>query len=93
MEKIRLELGPLVLPMPTVLIGATVKNVPNFMPAAFIGIVNFNPVVVACGLSPTHHRASHQGGETDFAGVLGYRVQHERRELAAVDAFPAGNRR
>jgi hypothetical protein len=28
-EKIRLEPGPFVLPMPTVLIGATVNNVPN----------------------------------------------------------------
>ena len=58
MKKIRLEPGPFVLPMPTVLIGATVNNVPNFMPVAFIGIVNFKPVVVACGLSPTHHTSS-----------------------------------
>lgn len=58
MKKIRLEPGPFVLPMPTVLIGATVNKVPNFMPVAFIGIVNFKPVVVACGLSPTHHTSS-----------------------------------
>lgn len=58
MNKIRLEPGPFVLPMPTVLIGATVNKVPNFMPVAFIGIVNFKPVVVACGLSPTHHTSS-----------------------------------
>ena len=44
--------------MPTVLIGATVNNVPNFMPVAFIGIVTFKPVVVACGMSPTHHTSS-----------------------------------
>ena len=58
MKIIRLEPGPFVLPMPTVLIGATVNNVPNFMPVAFIGIVNFKPVVVACGMSPptTHPR-------------------------------------
>ena len=58
MKKIRLEPGPFVLPMPTVLIGATVNKVPNFMPVAFIGIVNFKPVVVACGMSPTHHTSS-----------------------------------
>jgi flavin reductase (DIM6/NTAB) family NADH-FMN oxidoreductase RutF len=55
MSKIRLEPGPFVLPMPTVLIGAVVNQVPNFMPAAFIGIVNFKPVIVACGMSPSHH--------------------------------------
>ena len=41
--------------MPTVLVGAEVDGAPNFMPAAFIGIVNYNPVVVACGMSPTHY--------------------------------------
>jgi len=41
MKKIRLDPGPFVLPMPTVLVGATVNKVPNFMPVAFIGIVNF----------------------------------------------------
>ncbi len=58
MKKIRLEPGPFVVPMPAVLIGAMVDGVPNFMPAAFVGIVNYKPVVVACGLSPTHHTSS-----------------------------------
>jgi hypothetical protein len=35
--------------MPTVLIGAMVDKVPNFMPVAFIGIVNYKPAIVACG--------------------------------------------
>ena len=58
MPKTRLEPGPFVLPMPTVLIGAMVDKVPNFMPVAFIGIVNYKPTIVACGLSPTHHTSS-----------------------------------
>ena len=53
--KVPLEPGPFVMPMPTVLVGAEVDGSPNFMPAAFIGIVNYKPVVVACGMSPTHH--------------------------------------
>jgi flavin reductase (DIM6/NTAB) family NADH-FMN oxidoreductase RutF len=44
--------------MPTVLVGAMVNGVPNFMPAAFVGHVNFKPPIVACGLSPTHHTAT-----------------------------------
>src|SRR4030065_2553443 len=68
--------GPFVLPMPTVLIGATVNKVPNFMPVAFIGIVNFKPVVVACGLRPTPHTSSgisshgHVGIKLPGVGVL-----------------------
>lgn len=46
--------GPYVMPMPLVLVGAMVEDRPNFMTAAFCGIVNFNPVVVGCGLNPTH---------------------------------------
>lgn len=55
MQKIAIEPGPFVIPMPTVLVGAEVEGKPNFMPAAFIGIVNYKPVIIACGMSPTHH--------------------------------------
>lgn len=55
MPKTRLDPGPFVVPMPTVLVGALVDDHPNFMPAAFVGIANFKPPIVACGLSPTHH--------------------------------------
>ncbi len=58
MKKIRLDPGPFVLPMPVALIGAMVDDAPNFMPAAFVGIVNYEPVVVACGLNPRHHTAT-----------------------------------
>ncbi len=54
MSKRRLEPGPFVVPMPTVLLGATVDGKPNYMTAAFVGIANFKPAVVGCGLSPTH---------------------------------------
>lgn len=55
MAKLRLEPGPFVLPMPTVLVGATVDGQPNFLTAAFAGLVNFKPTIVALGLSPSHH--------------------------------------
>jgi len=41
--------------MPLVLVGATVDGKPNFMPAAFLGVVNFKPAVMACGLNPSHY--------------------------------------
>ena len=55
MSKIQLEPGPFVLPMPLAMVGAEVDGKPNFMPAAFVGIANYKPPVVACGLSPDHH--------------------------------------
>jgi flavin reductase (DIM6/NTAB) family NADH-FMN oxidoreductase RutF len=55
MPKIKLDPGPFVVPMPVVLVGANVAGKANFMPAAFLGIVNYKPPVVACGLSATHH--------------------------------------
>lgn len=58
MKKIRLAPGPFVLPMPTVLIAATVNDVRNFIPVPFIHTANFRPVVVACGINPSHHTSS-----------------------------------
>jgi flavin reductase (DIM6/NTAB) family NADH-FMN oxidoreductase RutF len=46
--------GPYIVPMPTVLVGSVVDGRANFMTAAFCGIANFQPPVIACGLSPTH---------------------------------------
>jgi len=40
--------------MPTVLVGADIDGKPNFMTAAFVGIVNYKPSMVACGLNPSH---------------------------------------
>ncbi len=57
MSKTRIDPGPFVVPMPIVLVGAVVDGRANFMPAAFVGIVNYKPPVVACGLNPTHHTA------------------------------------
>jgi flavin reductase (DIM6/NTAB) family NADH-FMN oxidoreductase RutF len=55
MKKVSIEPGPYVLPMPVTLVGSVVEGRPNFMPAAFIGIMNYDPPIVAAGLSPTHH--------------------------------------
>ena len=55
MAKIKLAPGPFVVPMPAGLVGADVDGKANFMTAAFVGIVNFKPPTIACGLSPTHH--------------------------------------
>jgi flavin reductase (DIM6/NTAB) family NADH-FMN oxidoreductase RutF len=52
---IPLDPGPFAVPMPLVLVGARVDGKPNFMPAAFVGVVNFQPPTLVCGLSPRHH--------------------------------------
>jgi flavin reductase (DIM6/NTAB) family NADH-FMN oxidoreductase RutF len=55
MDKISIEPGPYIVPMPVVLLGAMVNDRPNFMPVAFLGIMNYNPPIVGAALSPTHH--------------------------------------
>jgi flavin reductase (DIM6/NTAB) family NADH-FMN oxidoreductase RutF len=55
MSKVKLDPGPFIVPMPAVLVGAHVGGKANFMPAAFVGIINYQPPIIACGLSPTHH--------------------------------------
>ncbi len=55
MAKVKIDPGPFVLPMPVVLVGAEVEGKANFMPAAFLGIVNIQPVTVVCGLNPKHY--------------------------------------
>jgi flavin reductase (DIM6/NTAB) family NADH-FMN oxidoreductase RutF len=55
MNKISLDPGPYVVPMPVVLVGAMVDGKPNFMPAAFLGIMNYDPPLVGAALSPTHY--------------------------------------
>jgi flavin reductase (DIM6/NTAB) family NADH-FMN oxidoreductase RutF len=54
MPKKTLGSNPYLFPMPLVLVGAMVNGKPNFMPAAFVGIVNFKPAMLGCGLSPAH---------------------------------------
>jgi flavin reductase (DIM6/NTAB) family NADH-FMN oxidoreductase RutF len=55
MAKIKMQPGPFVVPMPVVLVGADVNGKANFMPAAFVSIVNGQPTTVACGLNPKHY--------------------------------------
>jgi flavin reductase (DIM6/NTAB) family NADH-FMN oxidoreductase RutF len=54
MTKVTLDPGPFVLPMPALLVGAEVEGKPNFMTAAFCGIVDFKPPKVMAGLNPKH---------------------------------------
>lgn len=53
----RLEPGPFVIPMPLVLVAADFEGRPNMMPAAFLGIVNYKPTLMAFGLGPGHATA------------------------------------
>ncbi len=54
MVKKLLGSNPYLYPMPLVLIGSTVAGRPDFMPAAFVGIVNFKPPMVGCGINTAH---------------------------------------
>ena len=79
-------LGPkaLIYPMPALLIGANVDDKPNFMTAAWCGIVNGSPPMISVAIRPQRH--THKGirqnlsfsanissvdlvKETDYCGV------------------------
>ena len=42
-------------PMPTTVIGSNVGGKANFCTIAFIGIVNYQPPMMAIGMSRNHH--------------------------------------
>lgn len=73
MKKVKIEPGPFIVPMPTVLVGAYVDGKPNFLAAAFVGLANFKPPIIACGLNPNHH-TSKGIAET---GVFSINLPHE----------------
>jgi flavin reductase (DIM6/NTAB) family NADH-FMN oxidoreductase RutF len=85
MSKVTLGPIPLVYPTPAVLIGANVAGKPNFMTAAYCGVVNWNPPMVSASLQ--HHRYTLAGikensafsvnvpsvnmvKETDYCGIV-----------------------
>ena len=55
MAKVTLSPRPLIYPMPALLIGASVDGKPDFMTAAWCGIVNGRPPMLSVGLQPHRH--------------------------------------
>ena len=55
MDKVKLGARTYLNPMPVVLVGAEVKGKPNYMTAGFVAVLNYQPVVMAIGLSAKHH--------------------------------------
>jgi flavin reductase (DIM6/NTAB) family NADH-FMN oxidoreductase RutF len=47
--------GSYLLPMPAVLVGAMTDGKPNYMVAAYVGIMNFRPPVISAALNRHHH--------------------------------------
>ena len=55
MDKVKLAPAPYLFPMPTTVVGANVSGRPNYLAAAFCGIVDYKPPTVAVALSAKHH--------------------------------------
>jgi flavin reductase (DIM6/NTAB) family NADH-FMN oxidoreductase RutF len=98
MKKITLGPQTLLYPMPAFIIGANVDDQPNFMTAAWCGIANSNPPMLAVALQ--HHRYTYRGvrqtntfsvnvpsvdlvKETDYCGI----VTGSRENKTAVCKF------
>ena len=59
MEKVTFGPQTLINPKPALLIGANVDDVPNFMTAAWCGIVNSDPPMLSVAIRP--HRHTYKG--------------------------------
>ncbi len=54
MTREKIEPANYLFPMPVVLVGAEVDGKPNFMTAAFCGIVNIDPPSICVSIHPSH---------------------------------------
>ena len=84
MAKIAMGPDTMIYPMPAFLIGADVDGKPNFMTAAWSGIVNSTPPMVSVAIQPPRHTSKgviqtssfsvnvpsvEQATETDYCGI------------------------
>jgi len=96
----KIAMGPetLIYPMPAFLVGANVDGKPNFMTAAWSGIVNSEPPMVSVSIRPPRHTfkgvqqtssfsinvpSVDQATETDYCGI----VSGSRADKVAVCEF------
>ena len=54
MEKVKIDLNACLYPMPMTLVGAVVGNRPNFLAAAWVVRVNFQPPMIGVALGKRH---------------------------------------
>jgi flavin reductase (DIM6/NTAB) family NADH-FMN oxidoreductase RutF len=54
-NRVKIGARTFLYPMPTVLVGANVEGKPNYLTAAYCGIVNHQPPMLAVSLHKSHH--------------------------------------
>jgi flavin reductase (DIM6/NTAB) family NADH-FMN oxidoreductase RutF len=54
-EKIKLGAYPYIYPMPTVIVGTLVNDVPNFITVSYVGIVQHKPPMVSISIIDKHY--------------------------------------
>jgi flavin reductase (DIM6/NTAB) family NADH-FMN oxidoreductase RutF len=55
MKKLEIGAKTYLYPMPTTLVGATVRGKPNYLTVAYCGIVNYNPPAISIALGRAHY--------------------------------------
>ncbi|MFA6383924.1 MAG: flavin reductase family protein, partial [Candidatus Omnitrophota bacterium] len=55
MAKIKIGAKTFLYPMPTVLVGATVRGKPNYAAVAYCGIMNHDPAIISVALNKSHY--------------------------------------
>lgn len=54
-EKIKLGAYPYIYPMPTVIVGTLIDNIPNFITISYVGIVQHSPAMVSIAIIDKHY--------------------------------------
>lgn len=67
MEKVKIDNNGFVYPMPMTVIGAMVEGKPNYLAAAWICRVNFNPPWIGVALGKRHHTNKGIRGHKEFS--------------------------
>ena len=55
MSKNKIKPGVYLYPMPLTIVGANIKDKPNFMTIAWVGIVEYNPPMISISASQSHY--------------------------------------
>jgi flavin reductase (DIM6/NTAB) family NADH-FMN oxidoreductase RutF len=55
MVKTKIRVGPYLYPMPVVIVGAHVNGKPNFMPIAWVSIVEHKPPMISISANQSHY--------------------------------------
>ena len=84
MSKVKIGLNACLYPMPMTLVGATVENRPNFLAAAWVARVNFQPPMIGVALGKIHYTNAGVHGNKSFSVNIPGRDLMEKTDYCGI---------